>query len=102
MSVSAQVSATYSPDPVLAVATTATEEADSVATVALGPTKEVARSAEQRVADDRQRHHVEAVLDRHTGDPGVGHRLRHHQRPDRQPGRRVGGQSSAVVATKPR
>ena len=29
----------YSPEPVLAVATTATEEADSVATVALGPTK---------------------------------------------------------------
>jgi hypothetical protein len=38
MSVSAQVTATYSPEPVLADATTATEEADSVATVALGPT----------------------------------------------------------------
>ena len=39
MSVSAQVRATYSAEPVLAVATTATAEADSVATVALGPTK---------------------------------------------------------------
>ena len=29
----------YSPEPVLAVATRATEEADKVATVALGPTK---------------------------------------------------------------
>ena len=29
----------YSAEPVLAVATTATDDADSVATVALGPTK---------------------------------------------------------------
>jgi hypothetical protein len=36
--VSAHVRAMYSLEPVLAVATTATEEADSVATVALGPT----------------------------------------------------------------
>ena len=63
---------------------------------------EVARAAQHAIADNRERHHVETVLDRHTRDPGVGQRLGHHERPDGQPGHRVGGQPLAVVATKPR
>jgi hypothetical protein len=61
----------------------------------------MARAAQQRVADDRERHQVQTVLDGHARDPGVGQRLGDHEGPDRQPGDRVGGQPRAVVATKP-
>ena len=58
----------YSAEPVLAVATTATDEADSVATVALGPDEQVARAPEQRVADDRERHKYRPFC---TGTPAI-------------------------------
>ena len=66
-----------------------------------GTDEEVARAAQHQIADDRERHHVETVLDRHARDPGVGQRLRDHERPDGQPGHHVDGQPSSVVAAKP-
>ena len=59
------------------------------------------RSTEQRIDDQWRDDRVEAHDRRHPDDAGIGHALRHHDRPDREAGQDIRQQPSAAVAGKP-
>ena len=60
-----------------------------------------ARGAEQRVGDQRRDDGVEPHDRRHADDAGIGHALRHHDRPDGEAGQNVRQQPLAPVGGKP-
>ena len=62
---------------------------------------DLARRAEERVDDRARGRRVEAVLQRHSGDPGVAEILRDDQRGDGDPGGDVAPQPPALVGTQP-
>ena len=67
----------------------------------LGPV-EICRDVQKIGVDERARGRcVEAVLQRHAGDPRVAEVLRHDQRRDGDPGSDVAPQPAAVVARQP-
>ena len=60
-----------------------------------------ARGAEQRVGNQRRDDRVEPHDRRHPDDAGIGHALRHHDRPDREAGQDIRQQPLAPVGGKP-
>ncbi len=60
-----------------------------------------ARGAEERIGDQRRDDRVEAHDRRHPDNPGIGHALRHHDRPDCDPGHRIGQEPAAPIARRP-
>ena len=66
-----------------------------------GADAERPRGAEHRVDDHRHDRGVQADLDRQPGDGRVGHRLRHHDRRRRQPGKHVEPQPRRLICPQP-
>ena len=66
-----------------------------------GSRGDLARRAEERVDDRARGRRVQAVLQRHAGDPGVAEILRDDERRDGDPGGDVAPQPPALVGRQP-